>query len=125
MPYSIQETPLGLRIAYAGTLNAAELHASLDESEGMLANAQQWPDHLIDLRGVELSALGFPDILSVAKRRESITPPNAIRTAIVADSPTLRGFARMFQSLNNNPNITIQVFGDVSDAEGWLTQPSG
>lgn len=107
---------------YTGTLSAAELHGSLDEADRLLAASARWPDSLVDLRGVELSALGFTDIMSVAKRRESITPPNPIRTAIVADSPTLMGFARMFQSLNHNPNITMRVFGDMDEAVTWLQE---
>ena len=33
----------------------------------------------------------------------------------------MTGFARMFQSLNQNPSITIEVFTDVAAAERWLT----
>lgn len=123
MPYSIQQTPSLLRVDYTGSLSTAEIHASLDELDQILAGAAHWPDNLVNLGGVELSALGFTDILSIAKRRESITPPNPIRTAMVADSPTLLGFARMFQAANHNPNITIRVFGDLREAAGWLTEP--
>lgn len=122
MPYSLQQDGGQLRITYTGTLRATELHESLDEADRLLAASARWPDNLVDLRGVELSALGFADLMSVAKRRESITPPNPIRTAIVADSPTLMGFARMFQSLNYNPNITIRVFGDLDEAVTWLQE---
>jgi hypothetical protein len=120
MPYSIQQDGELLRSRFTGTLSGNDLHAMLDEVDRLLAPRERWPDNLLDLRALEGSSLGFTDVMSVAKRRESITPPNAIRTAIVADSPTLIGFARMFQSLNHNPNITIQIFSDPAEAEAWL-----
>jgi hypothetical protein len=124
MPYSIDEEGGVLRARFVGALTGTELHAFIDEVDAKLAPRPQWPDNLIDLRAVELSALGFTDIMSLAKRREAAAPPNAIRTALVADTPTMTGFARMFQSLNHNPNITIQVFSDAAEAETWLrSQP--
>jgi hypothetical protein len=124
MPYSIDEEGGVLRARFVGALTGTELHAFIDEVDAKLAPRPQWPNNLIDLRAVELSALGFTDMMSIAKRREAIQPPSPIRTAILADSPALTGFARMFQSLNHNPNITIQVFSDAAEAESWLlSQP--
>lgn len=120
MAYSMQEEGNVLRAEFSGALSGSELHAFLDEVDAQLGPRDSWPHNLLDLRRVDLSSLGFGDVMSIAKRRESITPPNAIRTAILADSPTLIGFARMFQSLNHNPNITIQVFSDLAAAETWL-----
>jgi hypothetical protein len=30
------------------------------------------------------------------------------------------GFARMFQTLNDNPRIEIEIFGDCESAQRWL-----
>jgi hypothetical protein len=120
MPYSVQEDAGMLRVRYSGRLTGADVHESLSEMDALVQPRERWPDNLVDMRGADISALGFPDIMSVAKRREAVTPPNPIRTAIVADHPSILGFARMFQSLNHNPNITIQVFADHTEAMTWL-----
>ena len=109
-----------LRVRAAGVITVAELHAMVTEMEQRFLSAKKWPDNLLDLTGIDLSGLGLLDMMSLAKRRESVKPPHAIRTAIVADSPTVTGFARMFQSINTNPDITVQVFESVADAEAWL-----
>ncbi|HWI18961.1 MAG TPA: STAS/SEC14 domain-containing protein [Vicinamibacterales bacterium] len=120
MPYSIQPSAGLLTVEYSGTLTGTDIHDSINELESLVQSLEQWPDNLVDMRSIELSALTFPDLMSVAKRREAVIPPNPIRTAIVADQPATMGFARMFQSLNHNPKITIQVFGDLAEAVAWL-----
>jgi SpoIIAA-like len=122
MPITYSQDGGLLRVRAAGVITAAELHAMVTEMEQRFVSANKWPDNLLDLTGIDLSGLGFADMMSLAKRRESVKPPHAIRTAIVADSPTVVGFARMFQTLNNNPDITVQVFQSAADAEDWLAR---
>ncbi|MEY4095410.1 MAG: hypothetical protein RLZZ53_2609 [Acidobacteriota bacterium] len=124
MPFSIRREPSLLRLEYTGTLTGAELHSSLDALDQEQRASSPWPNTLADLRGVELNQLSFPDMMSVAKRRDTVAPANPIRTALVADSPTVLGFCRMFQSLMQNPNIAVQVFTDIDEAVAWLTPPS-
>jgi hypothetical protein len=126
MPYSIDQASTLLRIRYSGRLTRDDVHASLDEVEALLRSSERWPDSLVDLRGIDIGALGFSDVMGLSKRRASVTPPNPIRLAIVSDQPSIVGFARMFQSLNKNPDITIQIFPDSTEAETWLqVQPPG
>ena len=98
-----------------------DLHQFVVELSALVETRARWPNNLIDLRGVEPSRLSFNDVLSLAKIREAVTPPHPIRTAFVTDSPAMTGFVRMFQSLNHNPSIAIEVFSDVAAAERWLT----
>jgi SpoIIAA-like len=120
MPITFSHEGDLLRVRAGGVITAAELHTIVAEMEQRFFSAKKWPNNLVDLTGIDLSNVGFVDLMSLARRRESVKPPHAIRTAIVADSPTVTGFARMFQSLNNNPDITVQVFESVAAAEDWL-----
>jgi hypothetical protein len=40
----------------------------------------------------------------------------------VAGRPIGKGYARMFQALNDHPQITIEVFSDRETALRWLAQ---
>jgi hypothetical protein len=122
MPYSYEEVRGVLRVTLKGALTSEELHNFITEMEELLKKRKKWPDNLLDLRTVELSKLGFTDMMSFAKRRDSVIPPHAIRTALVAESPVITGFARMFQSMNNNPKITVEVFPTLAAADAWLAK---
>lgn len=120
MPYSLTESQGVLRVAWTGPLNSTDLHALLNVMDSTLSGRAAWPDNLIDFRGLETSSLRFTDIMSLAKRRELVAPPNPIYTAFVADQPVIVGFVRMFQSVNQNPRITSQLFATLDEAEAWL-----
>jgi hypothetical protein len=120
MPITYDHDGSLLRITVKGVVTGPELHELVTELDQRFRNEPRWPNNLLDLSTVELSGIGFLDMMSLAKRRETVTPPNPIRTAIVATSPTVIGFARMFQNLNNNPQITVQLFNGVTAAEAWL-----
>jgi hypothetical protein len=120
MPFTLQETDGVLRVTIHGAAPVAELHDLLTAIETFIKARSHWPDSLVDLRGIDLAKLGLTDLLGLAKRREALTPPNAFRTAMIADSPTVLGFARMFQSVNHNPAITLELFQTLEAAEAWL-----
>src|SRR5262245_3937648 len=120
MPHVISEKAGVLRVKVTGVITVTELHQMLDELDAILKDRTRWANNLMDLRGVDLSGLGFVDMMSLAKRRMAVQPPNPIRTAFIADSPTVIGFVRMFQSLNHNPSISSELFDDVAAAEKWL-----
>src|ERR1041384_4888983 len=117
MPYTIREDPGLVRVNMTGARTAVELHAMLTDTDAMLRDRPVWPDNLFDMRGMEAAELGFTEVLSLARRREAVTPPNPIRTAFVAEAPSMVGYVRMFQHLNHNPLITSRIFSTVEDAE--------
>jgi hypothetical protein len=46
-----------------------------------------------------------------------------VKSAIVAPMPVQVGFARMFQILNDHPQIEVQLFATLAEAEAWLVSP--
>lgn len=120
MPYRLTQEPAFLRIALSGQVSLADLKDALRELEALEAAQTTMQNRLVDLTGVETSEIVGGDIFAVAERRKAKTYPNAFRTAIVAPRPAQFGFARMFQTLNNHPFITIRVVTEEVEAARWL-----
>jgi len=78
------------------------------------------PDRITDLTAVAEMQLGFDEIMSLAGLRRTIKFSNPFKSAIVAGNEAQMGFARMFQTLNNNPKIAIKIFSDRESALAWL-----
>ena len=120
MPYSLTDTAGILVIAVSGAITGAELHNIVDESEALLKARQRWTNALVDLRGLDLSGLGIMDFMGLAGRRVSVKPPNPFRTAVVADSASVAGYAKTLKNLNRDPSIAIEIFEDIDAAKEWL-----
>ena len=71
----------------------------------------------------QLSELTGDDIQNFARRRRETRYPNPFRNAILAPQPVQYGYARMFQTLIDHPDITTQVFSDEAAALAWLNEP--
>lgn len=121
MPFTLEEDGEFLRVRLQGHVPGKELHEVLTAMETLVRGRARWPDNLVDLRGIDLSDLDFADVRSLAKRRQALKPPHPFRTAMVADGPLVMGFARMFQTVNDNPAITLEIFRSIETAEAWLT----
>lgn len=120
MPYRLTQEPTFLRVALSGQVSLADLKGALMELEALEATQTTMQNRLVDLTGVEKSEIVGGDIFAVAERRKAKSYPNAFRTAVVAPRPAQFGFARMFQTLNNHPFITIRVVTEEAEALAWL-----
>lgn len=120
MPYRLIQESTFLRIVLEGEVSRMDLEDALQELEMLEMSLATSPHRLVDLAGVEVSIVSGGDIFAIAERRKAKSYPNAFRTAIVAPKPAQFGFARMFQTLNNHPFITIRVFTDEALASKWL-----
>jgi hypothetical protein len=115
------ETDL-VRVVLKGSLTEADLIALAKEAEETERNAGVSPNRLTDGSAVSEIAITFNQMQAFASRRRVATLKNRMRSAIVAPGPLRYGFARMFQTLNDNPKIEISIFGDVAAARRWLTE---
>jgi len=64
--------------------------------------------------------VGYKEVKAFAWHRREIRFPNVFRSALVVSAPVQRGIARMFQTLNDNPQIVIEIFDDEAAALAWL-----
>jgi hypothetical protein len=119
MPFEIRDEGNFHSARLFGVLDRADLDAVVQEVE-RLEDAGALKDRLTDLTAVERIDVGFEEVFALAQKRMNRQVPAPIRSALVASRPVQFGFARMFQMLNDNPRIQIQVFGTRQEAEQWL-----
>jgi len=110
---------------FADAITAADLAAVIHHTIELEGRIAVTPDRLIDLGPSTTLAIGFNDIANLAQLRRTMTLANTIRTALIVHSTAQQGYARMFQTLNDHPSITIAVFFDGAAAEAWLREPRG
>jgi hypothetical protein len=119
MPIRIETEAPFFRILMEGRITGADLFDAAGEVERLENGLQRIPDRVIDLSAVALDT-NFAAVLELASRRVSRVFPNSFRSAIVAPTPAVMGFARMFQTLNTNPQIELRIFDSRESAEAWL-----
>ena len=120
MPIQIQADAGIIRITFSGNFTKAEIVELFRDLERLEAQFEHIPDRLTDLSGVGERETNFEAIWSVAYERTNRIFPNKFRSAIVAPDSMSLGFARIFQSLNSNPQIEIRIFSSKAEAESWL-----
>lgn len=81
------------------------------------------PHRITDMTGITDFGIGFPDVLTLAETRRRLKFPNSFRSAIIAPRSEHYGVARMFQTLNDNPQIDIRIFMDKAAAHEWISSP--
>lgn len=53
---------------------------------------------------------------------KSIPIPKRAKSASVAKTDDIYRYAKLFQELNRNPNLEMQIFADEAEAIAWLTR---
>ena len=120
MPYTLTLEPAFVRIVLHGALIPQDLHTLADELAAIDMQQAVAPHRLIDMRPVTAPYLTYPDIQGYIARREAQPLANAVKVAVVASRPIHLGFARMYQNLNQRPQMAVEVFATVEVAETWL-----
>lgn len=122
MPFSISSGDGVMRIVLSGTLTPEELVRVADAMGKAERAAAVCPHRVTDLTGVTRFDVGFDEMSELARRRRQQPPANPVRSALVAATPVQLGMARMLQTLNDHPRITMRIFPDVDAALAWLAE---
>jgi hypothetical protein len=123
MPFSLTVESGLLRVVLFGNLTMAELLRLADTVVESERTRGMTPNQLTDVSQVSGRDLGYFEVLTLADRRRVRTLANPIKSAIVAPKPVDVGFARMFQTLNDHPQIETAIFPTLGEAEAWLATP--
>ena len=124
MPYTLT-VPEGeglFRLKLTGVLTADDLlqfGMEIAELERTRAGSR-----LTDLTGLTGIAIGFLELEAYVKRNLRDVLPNDVKSALVAATPVTIGFARMFQTLTDNPQVDVRIFPDEASARAWLQEPT-
>ncbi len=112
-----------MRIALMGRIIAQDLVNLAAESKNYEHNVDVIPHRITDMTGIEELAIHYPDISVLAATRGQLRFPNSFKSAIIARDMHHLGYARMFQTLNENPQIVVQIFPDEASASEWIACP--
>ena len=119
MPYTLTIENNVLRFTLTGRITGSDLMSAAAEARIYEENAPVIPHRITDLDGAEL-AIHYTDVSALAEKRRGLRFPNPFKSAIIARNPQQLGYARMFQTLNDNPQITIRIFSDELSASQWI-----
>jgi len=120
MPFHIQADDRLIRLNCTGHITKAEAMESALQIRQVETRFRQRPDQITDLSGVVSRETDFATISSIAQERRAKVFPNAFRLAMVAPTAESLGFARMYQTLAESPQIEIRIFAALAEAESWL-----
>lgn len=79
-----------------------------------------YPNRLISLCKIKSFNAHFNSILHLAEKRNKKEYPNKFKTALLVNDNIQLGFARMFQTFIETPQIEIEIFRDETKAINWL-----
>lgn len=120
MTYELSTEAGYIHLAIQGHLALPDLMEIGRIAYGIERTAEVTPHRLTDLSRVTDLSLNFMAMEQFAATRRTVTLRNNVRSAIVAPTPLLFGFARMFQTLNTNPQIEVVVFNRCDEAIPWI-----
>ena len=120
MSYEIRFDAGLLKVAFSGTVTNSDLSGVADAVAQVEASSAVVPHRIADLRSIERLDIDFTGVFAMAEARRHVRLRNPIKTAIIASNLVHFGFARMFQTLNDHPQITIAIFPDDDQALQWL-----
>lgn len=123
MPYRVSLDSPFVRVWFSGVLSGRDLREVAGELMLHEREVGVVPDRLVDMSDVVSTGATFALAILAARVRGVQRFPNAFRSALVSPRVEVAGFARIFRALNRNPQIHVEVFERVADAEAWLAMP--
>lgn len=111
-----------LRMRFFDALTRADLCGLAEEMLACEARQPVTPSRLTSLADVTHVEVGFSEMLDFVERRRAVGPRQPIRSAlVVAEAEAVQfGIARMFQTLNDHPLVSVRIFRDEASALAWL-----
>lgn len=105
----------------SGDVRAGDLDKWLADLQKVEKQCDPAPHRIADLRAAtgQLEISGS-EVWAAAKRRREEVVKNPIRSAIVGSGALQLGLARMYQTLDNNPRVRVEVFEDMEKAMDWI-----
>ena len=77
-------------------------------------------NRLIDLRDAEGFGFSAAELMLISAEATLESYANPYRCALLINGLLSRGIARMWQNLNEPPDVVIEVFEDEIEAHNWL-----
>jgi len=107
-------------VQLSGTLTRDDLESVGNEIIAIERHGTNTPHRLTDLRQITDTDVGYPEMSVLAERSRGRPLHAHIRSALLVEHPVQMGFARMFQILNEHPQVTVRIFDDEMTARVWI-----
>jgi hypothetical protein len=125
MPFELTTPGAILFARVFGVFTAPELNHLASAAEIAEASHPVSLDRITDLTAVERFEVGFREIFYFAIRRSVQRFSRVIKSAIIVQEPEQLGIARLYEALNENPQIQIRILQNVTEATAWFAEPMG
>ena len=120
MSYQTQfEGPIW-RVTFFGALTRDDILKALEDLIAAERGIKTMPPRITDMSRVTDIQVRSEHMMTSARARRVIKFANSFKSAIIAPESNQLGFARMFQILNDNPQIKIEIFSDETSALAWI-----
>lgn len=120
MPIKLILDRVPVEFIFHGEIDAMDIFQATKEVTAFEQTQPVVPHRFADLRGTVNLKINFSDVMNLATERQAAKFPNHIKSAILIGNKVQLGYARMFQNLNDNPQMTIRIFEDETEARAWL-----
>jgi hypothetical protein len=120
MAFDVEMAGSYMRIRLYDTLTDADLRGLAEAVIVIEAPLTTTPSRVADLSGLTRLEVGYNGVDALAQRRRDIRVKGTSRTALVVANDMQFGVARMYQTLNDHPKITTEIFRDLESALAWV-----
>ena len=111
-----------LRVRLTDAVTREDLFALVTVVADLERGRDVVPHRITDMRNIRDLQIAYPDVQELADDRKARQFPNPLKSAIVVGSSAQMGMARMFRTINDNPQISIEIFEDEAAALRWLRE---
>jgi hypothetical protein len=123
MPFELTTPGAILFARVFGVFTAPELNQLATEAEIAEAAQPTSLDRITDLTAVERFEVGFREIYLFAVRRSLQRFSRIVKSAIIVREPVQIGIARVYEFLNDNPQIQVRILRSMAEATEWFADP--
>jgi hypothetical protein len=109
-----------LFVTFPETLSDNDMRLINKEIEIIEEEYSVVPNFVVSLNNVKTFIGEYFSVQELARQRAEKTYPNNILEAILVTNDFQMGFARMYQTVNSNPQLTIKIFKDEAKAIDWI-----
>ena len=118
VPFELTTMPDAIMLARLfGVFTAPELNHLAAEAEIAEASHPVSVDRITDITAVDWFEVGFKEIYYFAIRRSAQRFSRVVKSAIIVREAEQLRLARMYEAVNENPQIQIRILRSVAEAK--------
>lgn len=122
MSFELTQQPGHFRLRVYGVVTAQDFAQAMPQVLEIERAHPQGIDRLVDLRDVTSFSVQYADVSDFAGLRRQERLPRRVRSAIIAGRPVAVGFANMYATILNHPDVEVRVFQSEDEALAWLAE---